>query len=274
MCPNAIGPTLPLPTFLMIGAQKSATRWLRFNLDQHPDIFTTPAELEFFNYQRNFNRLGTEWYRCQFEGWAGEAAVGESTPGYMMWRHDPAVVAERIERVVPGVRLIAILRNPVDRAQSALVHQVRRRRLPPDAHLIDVVRAHAPLDDDPWGIVSGGWYARSLEPFAQRFGDQLLVLLHDDISVDAPRVYESALHHLGVDTTFVPPELSGVRFSNKDLSILRRLVRVHDRKGPWKGREPSLSERQELFEHFRHDVRELEALIGRDLSCWEPSESG
>jgi hypothetical protein len=260
-----------LPTFLIIGAQKSATRWLRFNLHQHPDVFTTPAELEFFNYRQNFDDLGIEWYRRQLKGWAGESAVGESTPGYMMWRHDPEAVAERIEQVIPDVRLIAILRNPVDRAQSALVHQVRRRRLPPDAHLIDVVRAHAPLDDDPWGLVSGGWYARSLAPFMRRFGEQLLVLLHDDIAVDAARVYATSLRHLGVDSTFIPTDLDAVRYSNKDLPLFRRLVRRRDRKGPWRGSEPSLAEREELFEHFRDEVRALEELIGRDLTSWEPT---
>ena len=64
--------------------------------------------------------LGLDWYRAQFESWAGESILGEATPGYMMWRHHPRRVAERIKEVVPDARLIAILRNPVDRAQSAL----------------------------------------------------------------------------------------------------------------------------------------------------------
>src|SRR5262245_12635623 len=109
----------PLPTFLIIGAQKSATRWLRTNLGLHPDVYAVDEELWFFNdINHRFTKRGLPWYRAQYDGWSGEPLLGEATPGYMMLRHDPALVAERIGEVVPDVRLIAVLRNPVDRAQS------------------------------------------------------------------------------------------------------------------------------------------------------------
>src|SRR5207249_6307749 len=115
---------LPLPTFLIIGAQKGATRWLRFNLGLHPDVYAAPTELSFFNNRTRFVDLGVSWYRKEFEGWTGEPVVGEATPGYMFWRHQPRVCCERIREVVPAVRLIAILRNPIDRAQSAMIHHI------------------------------------------------------------------------------------------------------------------------------------------------------
>ena len=79
----------PLPTFLIIGAQKSATRWLRLNLGLHPAVFTASREIEFFNNRDRYEDQGASWYREQFEGWDGEAIVGEATPGYMFWRHHP-----------------------------------------------------------------------------------------------------------------------------------------------------------------------------------------
>src|ERR687892_2927024 len=146
----------PLPTFLIIGAQKSATRWLRYNLGLHPEVYVAPVELEFFNKKSRF-RKGVGWYRKQFAGralrdihpsqtrrrkrrvwrparvwwldrklgWEGQPIVGEATPGYMMWRHDARAVARRIKKIAPDVRLIAVLRNPVDRANSAMVHHIR-----------------------------------------------------------------------------------------------------------------------------------------------------
>ena len=57
---------LPLPTFLIIGAQKSATRWLRLNLGLHPDVFTSSREIEFFNNGDRFDEDGEAWYRQQF----------------------------------------------------------------------------------------------------------------------------------------------------------------------------------------------------------------
>ena len=75
-----------LPTFVIIGAQKCATRWLRMNLGKHPDIYTARSELAFWNTEKRVERLGLDWYRHQFEGRKGEPIVGEATPGYMIWR--------------------------------------------------------------------------------------------------------------------------------------------------------------------------------------------
>src|SRR5262249_47403241 len=141
----------PLPTFLVIGAQKSATHWLRVNLGLHPDVFCADGEPAFFNDKVRYEESGVEWYRAQFAGWSGEAIVGESTPGYMFWRHHPERVADRIGAVLPEARLVAILRNPVDRAQSALIHHVQRGALAPETDLLDLVRS-APPHREPFGI--------------------------------------------------------------------------------------------------------------------------
>jgi hypothetical protein len=257
-------PALPLPTFVIIGAQKSATRWLRLNLGLHPDVFTAARELEFFNTGERFRDLGTDWYREQFEGWAGETIVGEATPGYMFWRHRPVVVAERIEETLPGVRLIATLRNPIDRAQSAMVHHIEGGALPSDSVLVDLVK-QTPPERDKLGIIAGGWYAASLEPYQERFGDQLLVALHDDVDDDPRGVYDQALRHIGAAPDFVPPEFERVRFSHQQ------------RPSSEPGRRPlTLEERRELWEYFAADVEHLEKMLGRDLSLWDPNaqESG
>jgi Sulfotransferase domain len=254
---------LPLPTFLIIGAQKSATRWLRFNLGLHPDVFAAATELAFFNNGERFRAFDVLGYRAQFQGWSGEPIVGEATPGYMMWRHHPCVVAERIEQVVPGVRLIAILRNPVDRAQSAMVHHMHSENLPPGSDLLDLVR-QTPPERDPLGLVAGGWYAASLQPYKERFGDQLLVLVHDD-AVDDPRgLYERALRHIGATADFFPADLEQVRFSRQQQPTNQANAR----------RMLSLEKRRELYEYFRADVRQLEQMLGRDLSAWNPGRAG
>ena len=247
----------PLPTFLIIGAQKSATRWLRINLGHHPDIFAAPSEMHFWNNGHRVEKLGIEWYREQFEGWNGEPIVGEATPGYMFWRHHPALVAKRIKAHHPDVKLIAILRNPVDRAQSALMHQMRRRRIPPGSRLLDVVRERGAPESEWFCLVSGGWYGASLAPFVEQFGDQLLVLFHDDVIASPARPFRAALEHVGASADFTPPELSRVVFSNQ---------------GGRAGRKNQLSnaDRVELWEYFREDVARLEATLGVDLSRWAP----
>ena len=101
----------PLPTFVILGAQKSATRWLRWNLGLHPDVFTASTEIGFFSGAGKFAK-GAEWYATQFEGWTGERIVGEATPAYMMYRHDPKVVAARIRSFDQEMRLLARAAEP------------------------------------------------------------------------------------------------------------------------------------------------------------------
>lgn len=248
-------PTAPLPTFLIIGAQKSATRWLRSNLGEHPDVFASPVEISYFN--QRFRR-GPGFYRSQFEGWNGEPIVGEATPGYLMWRHNPKRVARRIERTVPDVRLIALLRNPIDRANSAMLHHVAKERVARKSRLVDLVTSKEP-EDDRLGLVTGGWYAASLKPYIDLFGDQLLVLLHDDIADDPLGVYRRSLEHIGASPDFVPDELHRVVYSNQKRLSRRRKSKVVQK------------DREQLWPYFESDVRRLEGMVHRDLSTWDPT---
>jgi hypothetical protein len=250
----------PLPTFLVIGAQKSATRWLRHNLGKHPEIYASPYEIGFFNSPKRIATLGVDWYRAQFDGWNGEQIVGEATPGYMMWRHEPRVVAEQIKRIIPDARLFAVLRNPIDRANSAMVHHIKYERLHPRSSLRDLTGRKTP-EQDKLGLVAGGWYAASLKPYRKLFGDQLLVFLHDDIRDDPRGVYDTALSHVGATPDFVPAELDELVYSNQQ-----------GESAQWK-RDVSPGDREELHRYFCDDLRELEQMIGRDLSTWDPAST-
>lgn len=245
---------LPLPTFLIIGAQKSATRWLRSHLGEQRDIFTSPAEISYFNHEARY-ALGEEWYRSQFDGWSGESVVGESTPGYLMWRHQPALVAERIHETVPEVRLIAILRDPIERARSAVVHHRRHERLRPSMGLEELA-LHCDPTTDRLGIVAGGWYASSLEPFFDRFGDQLLVLLHDDVRDHPESSFRKALDHVGASAGDIPLDLSDVRFSNQPGDNVRP------------DRSPDAADRSRLLPLFAEEIDRLELVLDRDLAVW------
>ena len=200
--------TPPLPTFIIVGMQKSATRWLRTDLaPAHPDVFIVDHEVAFFDNAKRFRELGLDWYRTQFDEWNGESHRGEGTPAYMMWRHHPDQVAVRIDESLPDGRVLAILRNPIDRTgEPALVHHIQRAAAP-GRNLLEVVQQTDPAKD-PLGLVAGGWYARSLAPYHERFGDRLLVLIHDDLAVDPLGVYRSAAEHVGLSDDFTPPDLN------------------------------------------------------------------
>jgi hypothetical protein len=259
------GSTFPLPTFLIIGAQKSATRWLRRQLGAHPRIFTAEGEPSFFSSDRgsdSFER-GLGWYRTNFEGWHGEPIVGEATPAYMMWHRDPARIAARIDESLPGVRLLALLRNPVDRTYSAFIHHMRRGRISAGADLLGRVRSVAP-EHDELGLISNGWYAASLGPYFARFGERLKVFLHDDAVEKPEALYAEALKHVGASSEFLPPELRQVRNKGKPPATSSYADDTNYR------RELTLTERAEIYEYFRHDVERLEEMLCRDLSTWRP----
>jgi len=251
-------PEPPFPTFLIIGAQKSATRWLRSNLGKHPDVYTSPDELSFFNHQQKVRRWGMEWYRQQFAGWDGEPVVGEATPGYMIPRHDPAATAKRIDRNLPDVRLIALLRNPIDRAESALRHHARRGRIPARTKLVKAAKSRK-KSVRQLGLVQAGLYSECLRPYVRRFGERLLVLLHDDVVNDPQFVYRRALQHIGAEPSYLPPELAHVVFSN--------------RKPTESSSQLTPQERAEMWKYFAADVRRLQRMIGRNLSIWNPAWS-
>jgi hypothetical protein len=250
-------PAMPDPRFVIIGTQKGGTHWLRANLSAHPEIFMPTEELNHFTFPTRAERLGIEGYRSQFTGWGGEPVIGEATPGYMIWKHRPAVMARAIDRVLPDVRLVAILRNPVDRSQSALTHFRRQGRAdPPDADLLEMVARHDPSTDHLC-LISGSWYAASLRPYLDLFGDRLLVVLNDDIAHDAAGLYRRLLDHLGADPSFRPTGLTD------------RLFSYDSRKyglAPLTPRQRAI-----VFEFFRRDIEELETMIDRDLSHWTPT---
>ena len=111
-----------LPDFIIIGAMKSGTSTLFDWLLQHPEIIGShKKEVHFFD--RHY-REGERWYRAHFPYACNVrqgSVTGEASPFYLLG----PPIAGRIHTLIPDVRLIAILRNPVDRAISHYFHSTR-----------------------------------------------------------------------------------------------------------------------------------------------------
>lgn len=244
----------PHPTFVIIGAERAATRWLRFHLDQHPDICAPPLHLDYFGDPERMATLGFRWYRRQFTTFKGEPFVGEASPSYMMWKNQPAQVARRMYKALPDARLIAIVRNPIDRFTSAVRHHIRWGRLPQGQSLYSMILqgGDAFTSVDPIGC---SVMFSSLYPFVDRFGDQLQLLFYDDLVADPAAFYRSALSHIGASTDFVPDGLDQRLFSDADAVDIEPLTEL---------------ERQIVYQFFGPDVDLLSDWAGRDLTSWEP----
>lgn len=245
------GPRIVLPTFIIIGAQKSATRWLRINLDAHPDIFTVEGEPSFFNSRRFC--LEASKYAERFEEAADIGIRGEATPGYMMWRADRYLVPCRIRGTLPDAKLIALLRDPIERAYSGFLHHQRRGRIAPNAEFLEYVFGVEP-ERDPLKLIAGGWYWASLEPYVQLFGHNLLVLRHDDVCDRPEEAYRQVLLHVGADSNFEPRDVGAIRHSNRGNDVQKKAVDV--------------ATRNQLLHFFANDLEQLATELSVDVRGW------
>ena len=244
----------PLPDFLVIGAQKAGTTALYAYLRWHPGI-AGPSWKEVSFFDRHWWR-GEAWYRGQFPLRAGERLVGEASPSYLFHPLAP----ERARAVVPGAKLVALLRDPVDRAYSQYQHEVALGREPlsfedalaaEDERLVGEVER---LIADPRAFSRAWWdhtytargrYAEQLERWLEAFpSEQLLVVRTEDLGERPAETYASILAFLGAE----PHELPDY-------------PRVFDR-----DYEPMRAEtRAALAATFAEPNRRLEALLGREL---------
>ncbi len=188
------------PDFIGIGAEKSATTWAWKILNEHPSIgMSQPKELNFFN---NNTERGIDWYRRHFRYDAASQKCGEISPLYM----DNLKVAGRIAETFPNVRLLIMLRNPLERAMSHLFH---------DAHQLLGGVSHATPDNlqklarEDEKYLRRSLYGRSLQPFFDQFpSEQLGVFYFDSLRHDSAQLKNDLYRFVGVDPDFVPLDLN------------------------------------------------------------------
>ncbi len=254
----------PLPDFLIIGAQKAATTALYAYLRWHPEI-TGPSFKEVSYFDRHYAR-GEEWYRAHLPSrprlWAVERRrgarplVGEASPSYLFHPLAPA----RVRSMTPDAKLIAVLRNPVDRAFSHYQHEVSLGReslsfedaldAEPERMRGEVERMLA----DPsyfshawWNYTyaARGRYAEQLERWYAEFPrDQVLVVISEELLEHPAGSYADVLRFLGAR----PHELE---------SFPRIFAREY------RGMDPTTRDR--LDGEFAAPNAELAELLGRDL---------
>jgi hypothetical protein len=278
---------MPDPNFLLIGAQKCGTTWLWRMLREHPDVFTPEAkELHFFNKATGYAR-GLDWYREQFAGHAGEIAIGECTPNYFWTSRDEAEILESgrtrdipalVNEHYPGMKLMVLLRDPVDRAVSAYYHHINAGRVAPGQRIFDV--GHR------FGIISMGWYDVHLEAWLGQFPrDQLMILFYEeDITAEPVQTLREVYRFVGVDDAFEPENVRAARHVTDGPLYLwigrhsRGLARRLKALAPGlmnldpAGLRVRPEERDELRRLYRDHDQRLEQLLGRSLP-WPASET-
>lgn len=270
-----------LPNFLIVGAQKAGSTWFAQMLRQHPDIYLFEGgEIHFFNAR---HARGLAWYESHFEGWNGESAVGEKSPLYLTDPDSPRRIRETLGE---DVRLIASLRNPVDRAYSAYWHRLKHGRLP-------VSQGFPSALESDGGLREHSLYAAPIQRLFDLFPKRsLLILIFEEVMADQGSHLARCFDFLGVEPGFRVEDPSRKVNAARDLPIFSRelhRIRRGMRALPPAVRRPMLSvgrrvakalpqrreharlgptDRARLRGVFEEDVRRLEGLLDRDLSVW------
>ena len=225
-----------------IGAQKAGTSWLHAQLSRHPRIgFPGGKEMHFWDRMKAAEEIPK--YLATFRH--PERLEGEITPAYAIL---PEVRIAQLREVAPQLRLLYLLRNPVERAWSsalmALGRAEMRRDEASDQWFIDHFHSR--------GSLARGDYARCLENWLAHFPrEQLLVLRYEHIETQPEALLDSVCVHIGVET---PNE------------AMRTGLKERVFAGSGESLPPHL--RAHLVTLYHDRVRALEAMLGDSLDEW------
>lgn len=264
--------------FVIIGAAKSATTWLQTQLQADPAVYMPDPELHFFS--REYDR-GTDWYLSHFAGQKDGRIVGEKSNSYL---YAPEA-AERLHRDLPQVKLIAQLRNPVERAYSSYCMLFRRGEVGGD-----IDRYLDPAQGVNMQILGSGNFASHLQPFVDLYGrEQLLILFFDGVKQAPQEQMAQVRDHLGLPPRALAPEArekvkdktaplvpAGMR---RKLAWMKPIVRPLRGTAPFeaarglvarKTEYPQLTGdlRRRLADYYGPSIEALERMSGQSLDHW------
>lgn len=268
--------------FIGLGAQKSGTSWAYTCLYEHPEVCIPVKEIHFFSRPRYSE--GKEWYESHFKKCDAGKLRGEWSTSYLYSEEAP----ERIHACYPNAKLLAILRNPTDRAYSQYRNAIRGGHIPKTM----TFEAYSDEDTSVW---DQGLYAKQLKRYFVLFPkEQILVLIYEDIKKDPVAFMQKIHEFLGIQKDFIASMI------NEEVNIARtptfvwvdrvvhhiseflrrhgfdRFVHVVRRTGITEfirsvNTVPGTKTSKNDFdsragkEYLANDVRELSTMIGRDM---------
>lgn len=281
-----------LVSFFGIGAPKSGTSWLARCLDEHPELSIPVKETHFFSRDAEYERGIPHFEAKLVDADASAKHVGEFSPNYL----SHAASYARVHEYAADALLLVALRNPIDRAFSHYLHEVRAGQATLEEGFANAAkRRHEYLHHGFYGQHLAKW----LEHFDAR---QIHTEFYENIRSEASAVLGRAYRFLDVDADFLPPSLQaqvnrtrvprnqviervfdGARATLghpmlrrprrllKDLGVARWVRAVNTQAS----QQPTLdaAEREWLRGVFSSDVARLESILGRRVpwSDFHPS---
>lgn len=289
-----------LPDFLIIGGAKSGTTTLYQYLCRHPQVYmSTPKEPDFFAVDAQYTQ-GIDWYSSLFGEAKPEQVCGEASTTYSRWQQHP-LAAARIAQTLPNVKLIYIMRHPVDRAYSFYVHKQKEGR----RHQKELFDTFEQAIKHQSEFLDSSYYLEQISKFLQFFPrESFLFLLMEDLIQRPAETLKTTLNFINVN-----PEIDltqeGVIAANKAqdhpewfvrqqlMSPLKKIPGIAQAKAllpkqtrdhfyqlfkqlryqKWQAQQnlpPKMlpETRQFLLEQYHQPTQQLAEFLQRDLSHW------
>jgi hypothetical protein len=294
---------MKLANFLMAGFEKCGTTSIYNYLEQHPQIYMSPVKEPNF-LERDWDSFtGEKRKRIDtLEKYAelfadvnnSHLAIGEGSPN-LLFHYQTSI--PRIQQYVPNAKVFAILRDPVTRAYSDYLMQIRDEYQGNNRTLLEQIQYSSTTS---YTLLKGLYYT-PVKACLEAFGtDNFKVFLYDDLSKDTTTFMQEIYNYLDVDSSFIPdtskksqiaqvPRSRSVnqllKTSNPVRNIIASGLRVImplelrqkirstlvNLNSQGKEAQPlTEEERHALSEYYYEDVLKLQDLIQRDLSNWNP----
>ncbi len=248
--------------FIIAGTQKGGTSALHYHLEQHPNVTLAHGEeahmidhprRHFFDDEKRF-ALDKVEYDILHEGIKfkrDSLVTGSVTPIYTYWKP----VMERIHAYHPGIKLIVLLRNPIDRAFSHW--NMYRERKQEDLGFLEAIkeepvrmRAAVPFQARRTSYLDRGFYFEQIQRVFRYFPrEQVRVIKFEEFRKDTSEVVNGVFRFLGVEP-------------------LSKVENRQQNRIPYE-RKITGEERQYLYDLYKDDIARLEELLGWDCSDWK-----
>ncbi len=229
--------------FLGIGAQKAGTTWLYDQLSSHPDIgFPAGKEIHFWNARRE---LGIVWYENLFA--SNEKINGEITPAYAML--DLTTIRD-LQQLTPDLRIIYLIRNPIDRAWSSARMALGRAEITMNEASDSWFTDHF----NSAGSLGRGDYERTIRQWRTVFGDEaVLIKTYEELKRMPRQLLAEICTHIGVQARWaaeLPEETLAKRVFEGTNQPIRKTLK------------------ENLLRIYEPRIRSLSLYLNQDYSHW------
>ena len=310
-----------LPTFLIVGAVKAGTTSLHEYLQMHPEVYMSPVKetnhfsdgdmlFEHFNvdYKQDVNvnlekylegpmdkkihiaHVRTFQQSIQlYRNVTNQKAIGEVSNSYLYLPN----TATAIKQVLPDVKIVMILRNPVERLYSQYLMNLKLGKII-ERDLLKEIASDQAKPIKGWGVshlyLEVGNYYEQVKRYYDNFPAQnIKVILFDDFKKDAAGTMRDLFHFLGVDENFAldmsqryneagMPRFGKLNYWLTQIGVYGLVKKIFSPELKEKIKSiiytkdniPKITpqEKQHLQNYYRNDIEALAKLLNRDLSAW------